>query len=354
VHDALQHDPHPLPLFLDLLRRETATSAERRAAALRGLRAYQEAHRSPPRPPAAVLDREGSTLLCDHGGPPDAPPVVFVPSLINPPDVLDLDADRSLLRWMAAQGHRVLMIDWNEADPAARGLSLGGHVERRILPLLARLGQPAVLVGYCLGGTVALAAAGPAKAVGVATIAAPWRFAGYDSEARAAAQSVWNAVRGTCRATGLVPMEMLQLLFWQIDPARTVSKFERFGRLAPGSPEALAFVRLEDWSNAGAPLPFAAADELFGWLTGDDRPGRGEWIVAGAPVRPADLDCPSIEFVSLTDRIVPADAAARLRDRRDSAAGHVGMVVGRRAPTELWRDLAAFVTEAITAGHLHL
>lgn len=347
AHDALQHGPRPLPLFLDMLRRETAASPERRAAALKGLRRYQDAARLSPREPTPVSDREGSTLLRDYGGPVGATPLVFIPSLINPPDVLDLDEDRSLVRWLAAQGHRVLMVDWAVPDEEARALDLTGHVEERLLPLLRRLGRPAVLIGYCLGGTLAIAAAGAAGAAGVAAIAAPWRFANYGEATRTAARKLWRGAGPACEATGLVPMEFLQALFWQLDPARTIAKFERFAHLDGDPAEAAAFLRLEDWANAGAPLPLGAAAQLFEWIGGADLPGSGRWLVAGQVVRPESIGCPAVAFVSRSDRIVPSATSPTLSDCRIVDAGHVGMMIGRTSFETLWQPLNKWVGNTV-------
>lgn len=350
AHDALQHGPRPLPLFLEMLRRETAASPDRRAAALKGLRRYQEARRPPPRPRGPVLDREGSTLLRDYGGPADALPIVFVPSLINPPDILDLDDDRSLLRWLAAQGHRVLMIDWAVPDDAARTLDLTGHVEKRLLPLLMRLGRPAILVGYCLGGTLALGAARAAGAAGVAAIAAPWRFSGYGEPARTAARHLWTGARAACDGTGLVPMELFQALFWQLDPARTIAKFEGFAGRRGDPAETAAFLRLEDWANAGAPLSFAAAEHLFAWISGDDEPGGRRWLVVGEDVLPARLECPAVTFVSRSDRIVPLTTSAKMSDVRMVNTGHVGMIIGRTSFETLWQPLQEWAVSTATSN----
>src|SRR5690349_15894333 len=91
---ALQHRPRPLPLFLDLVRSKTAAEPERLARALAGLRKYQEAARPAPTPGAPVIAERLGAALRDYGG--DGPDILFVPSLINPPTVLDL-GDRSLL-----------------------------------------------------------------------------------------------------------------------------------------------------------------------------------------------------------------------------------------------------------------
>jgi polyhydroxyalkanoate synthase len=322
-----------------MLRSETATDAARRAAALRGLARYQAAPRESSLPLPAEVRRYGRVTLHGTGG--DGTPVVLVPSLINPPAVLDLSEERSLLRWLGARGFAAWLLDWGEPNAAERALSVAGHVESLLLPLLATFDRPPVLVGYCLGGTIALAAAARSPVAGVATIAAPWRFGGYGA-ARADIAALWRGAQPTCEALGLVPMEVLQAGFWRLDPARTIAKFEAFGRMDPDSAPAKAFIRLEDWSNAGAPLTYAAGAELFAMIA-DDAPGRGVWQVEGAPVDLTALTVPAVEFVSTTDRIVPAATAAGLTDHRAIAAGHVGMIVGGRARTTLWEPLADWI-----------
>ncbi|MGN6376187.1 MAG: alpha/beta hydrolase [Sphingomonas sp.] len=324
-----------------MLRSETAASPERRARALAGLRAYQDAPRGAAWPPPAATHRVGRASLRDYGGGGRA--VVFVPSLINPPFILDLDPERSLLRWLAGQGVRPMLVDWGTPTPDERDRDIAGHVESLLLPLIDSLDAPPVLAGYCLGGTMALAAACARPVAGLAMIAAPWHFAGFGDVARREIAELWMSAEPTCRALGLVPMEVLQSGFWRLDPARTITKFERFASLDPASPAARSFVALEDWANAGAPLTYAAGAQLFDFFA-EDAPGSGRWSVAGRVVDPAALPCPAVDFVSATDRIVPAGSAARLADTRTLGAGHVGMVVGSRAKTQLWEPLAGWLS----------
>jgi polyhydroxyalkanoate synthase len=334
-------------LFLEMLRSETANSHERQAAALVGLSAYQQAPRPKGMPPLPARFRRGRARLRDAGG--TGRPVVLIPSLINPPSVLDLASDRSLVRWLAGQGCHAWLLDWGAPTPAERDLDLAGHVEQLLLPLLTKLDEPPVLVGYCLGGTLAMAAAAAAGAAGCAMIAAPWHFSGY-GDARTAMAQHWATAKPACEMLGLLPMEVLQSGFWRLDPGRTISKFEAFGRMDPTSEAAQSFVRLEDWANAGAPLTLAAGRDLFERLVQRDEPGAGAWQVAGQRVCPATLPCPAIEFVSLTDRIVPAATAAGLRERHDIGAGHVGMMIGSRARQQLWDPLASWIHRACTSA----
>ncbi len=344
MHDAPQHGPRPLPLFLDMLREETAASPERRAAALAGLKAYQQAPRARPRKALPARFRRGRARLRDYGGG-DGRPVIFVPSLINPPFILDLAPQNSLLRWCSEQGLHPYLLDWGTPGPDDRGMDVTAHVERILIPLIEKFDRPPLLVGYCLGGTLALGAAAAGKTAGVALIATPWHFAGFGG-GRDAIGELWTAAKPSCEAMGLVPMEVLQTGFWRLDPARTVSKYEAFGRMDPGSDAWNGFIALEDWANAGAPLPYAVGRQLFEDFVGDDLTGNGSWHIAGQAVDPHALPCPSVEFVSLSDRIVPKESAADLADRRDLGSGHVGMIVGGRATAQLWEPLADWLKRA--------
>ena len=322
-----------------MLREQTAANPERMERALAGLRRYQEAERPPlPEPMPQVAEALGASLR-DYGG--GGPPVLFVPSLINPPTVLDLP-ERSLLRWLAERGSRVLLVDWGWPDQDRHGLSVAGHVERILLPLIAKIGEPTALAGYCLGGTMAAAAAALAPVRSVATIAAPWHFAGFPAPARSGLARLWDSSRAPASRLGVLPMEVLQSAFWSLDPARTVAKFEEYAGLAGA--KADAFVALEDWANDGPPLAEAAARELFEDFFAADLPGTGRWRVGGRAIDPSSLDVPLLNLVSTTDRIVPAASAIPAGERLDLALGHVGMVVGSRARQALWEPLADWLS----------
>ncbi|WP_374138318.1 MULTISPECIES: alpha/beta fold hydrolase [unclassified Sphingomonas] len=346
-HTAPQHGPRPLPLFLEMLRTQTAQSPDRRRAALAGLAAYQAADRGPRRRLGGVKHRRGRVRLRAYGG--SGTPVMVVPSLINPPFILDLARQQSMLRWLAALGHRVFLVDWGTPDANVRDMDVGDHVSRLLLPLIARLPEPPLLIGYCLGGTMAAAAACLTPAAGLAMIAAPWCFSGFDVAARARIADLWKTAQPACAAMGLVPMEVLQAGFWQLDPMRTIAKYEAFATMEPGSPEARSFVALEDWANAGAPLTYAAGAQIFEGMFADDVTGTNRWTITGRPIDLDELTCPTVDFVSLHDRIVPAASAAGFADRRELAAGHVGMIVGRGARTQLWEPLDHWISQTLKA-----
>ena len=136
--------------------------------ALAGLRSYERSPRRERPPPQPEIARVGSASLRDHSG--NGPPAILVPSLINPPRILDLDAHVSLTAAISRMGRRSILLDWGEAEGRA-DLDVVGHVEQLLLPLLRNIGEPVALIGYCLGGTMAIAAANLIEVERVATLA---------------------------------------------------------------------------------------------------------------------------------------------------------------------------------------
>lgn len=312
--------------------------------------------------------RDGCSRLLDYGAAPEAsrpdgPPVLFVPSLINRGYILDLAAGRSLLRWLAGQGLRPLLLDWGWPGAPEAGFDLDGYGRARLVPALERAcaiaNGPVPVVGYCMGGTLAagLAARRPDRVRALATIGAPWNFAstrGIPGGYRAMLRS-----EGTLRAEtmleslgaafGLVPVSLFQMLFALVNPIQAALKFQKLARLDPTGPAAELFVALEDWLADGVPMPVGAArDLLIDWQI-HNAPAQGKWTFLGAPVDLHDAAVPALTFCGEKDTIAPPPLALPLGRALPEArceaprTGHVGMIVGSAARSQVWRPLEAFL-----------
>ena len=337
------------------LRREIGRRMTRLAD---GVLAYRDhpVHRSLEEPPAVW--REGNTRVLDFGATHRAArgkgvrAVLVVPSLINRWEVLDLTADKSLLRAMAAQGLRPYLVDWGTPDAEERRFDLATYIARldRALAFVAKRARrrPAVM-GYCMGGTlsVALAAMRPRRLAGLALLAAPWDFH-TDKTGHAFLLSAGPLLAELADRAGELPVDILQTLFWSLDPWLAMKKFGRFLALDPQSEQARQFVLLEDWLNGGAPLAGPVAREcLIGWY-GDNRPGTDQCVVDGRRIVPRKIKAPALVMIPSGDRIVPPLSAAALADlkrgfpnaaRLDLPLGHIGMVVSGRARELCWTPL---------------
>lgn len=309
-----------------------------------------------------VLWREGSSSLFDYGGAGAqrrrAIPVLVVPSLINRGYVLDLSHRRSLLRTLAARGFRPLLLEWGAPGAVERGFGLSdyiaGRLERALDAALEAAGAPVAVLGYCMGGLIALALAlrRVSEMRALALLATPWDFhADGGAQARRIALLA-GPLEAVLQGLGELPVDLIQALFAGLDPLQVARKFRAFARLKGQGEAAEDFVALEDWLNDGIPLAAPVAREcLMGWY-GENTPARGLWRVAGAPVRPEELALPALVVVPLSDRIVPpasaeALAAALPRTRRLAVPlGHVGMVASAKAPALLWEPLARWLASS--------
>ena len=311
------------------------------AGLIRGIAAYRRHpyQRSLADPP--VLWAEGSSRLLDYGG--EGPLLLVVPSLINRAYVLDLAAERSMLRFWAGNGVHPVLLDWGWPGPEERRFSLTDYVAGRLARALAALPAPAILVGYCMGGLLALAAAlrTPWLVRGLMLLATPWDFhAGNPAAvhmARAAALQLAPVL-----AAGTLPVDALQAMFAQQAAAGVAARYRAFPSLDPGSERARMFVALEDWLADGVPLAGPVAAECIGGWYGENTPAAGQWRIDGAVVDPAALQAPTLVALPDRDRIVPPESAMALAlaipgaARLQPAGGHVGMVAGERARAELW------------------
>jgi len=246
---------------------------------------------------------------------------------------------------LARRGLDPILLDWGTAEASECDLDIGGHVERYILPALEMVGSDALLAGYCLGGTMCIAAAALHPPRALVLVAAPWDFSGFPSQTRNELLELWNATEPLARRLGVLPAEVLQLIFWRIDPARTIAKFEQFADKDPNSIEGRNYVAVEDWANGGPPLTLAAGRQLMDEFMSQNSTGENRWSVGGQIIDPAKISCPLLNVISTTDKITPAASAWAGGESLPLTEGHVGMVVGRKAPQSLWAHLADWVSE---------
>jgi pimeloyl-ACP methyl ester carboxylesterase len=332
-------------------------------ALLRGLAAYRTHpyQRRLPEPP--VLWAEGGSRLLDYAPGAAGPVVVFVPSLVNKASVLDLDEGASLLRWLAAQGARPLLLDWGWPGPEERRFDLtayvAGRLERVLMALPLRPLGPVVLAGYCMGGLLALAAAQrrPDRVRALALLATPWDFHAAEPASARALAALLPVLEPAMGLLDALPVEALQTLFAMLDPFAITEKFRRFSRLPMDCPAARRFVVLEDWLNDGVPLAAPVAREVLSGWYGANAPARGEWRIAGQAVNPAALTIPAFCVIPSRDRIVPPASAEALAAAlpgcqvHRAAAGHIGMVAGSGAEAALWRPLRQWLDTLPLQAH---
>jgi polyhydroxyalkanoate synthase len=207
---------------------------------------------------------------------------------------------------------------------------------------------PVTIIGYCMGGLLALALGlrRPADTAALALLATPWDFHAERPEQARLLGELGAFLPRFLAAGEPFPLSVIQFLFLMLDPFLAERKFVRFAVLDPKGPAARGFVALEDWINDGVPLAHNVAVECLQSWYGDNAPARGEWRVGGEAVRPENLRAPARVVLPRRDRIVPPHSAMPLAaaipqaEVLRPALGHIGMMASAEAPATVWQPIA--------------
>lgn len=349
----------------DAFRRAVEAEADGRFRAfIDGIQAYREHpyRRRLPEPPD--IWREGTSRLRDYGRTAgrgrkaqEGTPLLVVPSLINRAYILDLSERISLLRWLTKQGFRPFLMDWDLPGDEEKAFTLtdyvAGRLERALDAVLAETGQRPRLIGYCMGGLLALALAlrREEDLSGLVLLATPWDFHAEQSEQARLIGTSLTSLAPLIELQGELPVDVIQGLFAGLDPLLVVRKFVAFSGLRPETPRAIRFVAVEDWLNDGMALVGPVARECLGAWYSENATAAGRWRVAGQAVVPERLRLPALCVVPDNDRIVPPASAAALAAAlpsarvREPSVGHVGMIVSSVAPRRVWRPMADWLAD---------
>jgi polyhydroxyalkanoate synthase len=252
---------------------------------------------------------------------------------------------------LAGNGFRPLVVDWGTPGEDEKDFTLDDYVMQRLVPILDLPGiadNPVNVLGYCMGGLLALALATlrPEDVRTLTLMATPWDFHKPDPETGVRFTAMAEQLEPCLTQLGHLPVDILQSLFAGFQPLQALTKFIAFADLDPGSMEARRFVLLEDWLNDGVPLTANVARNCLRDWYGENKPAKLHWRIGGKIVDPRALTMPSYVVVPGRDRIVAPESARPLAKLLPHAAlhepmtGHIGMLASRKAPHQVWAPLA--------------
>ena len=137
----------------------TSFSDTQRLAFFEGIKKYQKHFYQRTQAALETVWHCGEASLSRTGATQDLPPIILIPSMINRSEILDLLPDRSLLRFLAAQGFDATLFDWGHPVKDPQQQNIEDAVQKRLIPAIESLGRPTLLLGYCMGGLFGSAAA---------------------------------------------------------------------------------------------------------------------------------------------------------------------------------------------------
>lgn len=339
------------PAFLQELAQQSAEQTQRFT---QGLQAYLSSDYQPKPYNYKVLWQGGSATLYDLAPDrTDALAVLCVPSLINSSRVLDLTPDTSFVQHLKAQGFRPLLLDWGAPGTAEEEFSTADYITGYATAALQELREqhdgPIALVGYCMGGifTTAIAQLAPLFVDAMVLLATPWDFSAPDTPRVLLEPATQLMLRQWIDLWNPVPPMVTQTVFHLIDPWRVQEKYSRFPTL--DAEQQKHFLAVEHWVNDGVPLAQKVAAECFvDWPHGNIL-ATHQWKVGRRWIEPSAIQCPVLAVIPQNDLIVPMGCALPLTreiprcDVITPDAGHVSMVVGRKARREMWEPVSTWL-----------
>lgn len=300
----------------------------------RGLKLYLDNPVDAWQPDAEKVWAEGSTRILDFGGSADKP-VLVIPPLINRANILDLDAERSLVKFLAEHGFKALLVDWGEPGDAEKTFDSDAYIKRLEKFIAEQKLENLHIVGYCMGGLFSLKLAAKIKPKSLALLATPWDFAAREvKQFRTSAQIVEKFLDNF----DLLPPEFVQSIFFHVDPWRVFNKYSSIHKASES--KLRDFLLVENWVNNGVKMSIPLAREaLCGWAI-DNSPAKSQWLDV------SKIDCPTYMACPSRDKIVPLTCSMPLFAELPNAeiakfdCGHVGLITKKliHDPLKNWLE----------------
>ena len=296
--------------------------------------------------------RDGRVALYRYRGeqaPTAKIPLLISYALVNRPYMVDLQADRSIVKGLLARGEDVYIIDWGYPDRSDRFLTLEDHIERFLggcVDYLRRTPQlDAInLLGICQGGVFSLcySALHPDKIKNLITMVTPVDFHTDDNML-----SSWTRAMDVdlfIDTLGNVPADLMNWCYLTLKPARLfVQKYVGLVDILDDKKAVEDFLRMEKWifdSPDQAGETFRQFVKQFYQANGFV---NGGVIIGEREVHLGMVEMPVLNIFAEQDHLVPPSASKPLGGlvgtddytELSFKGGHIGIYVSGRAQKEV-------------------
>ena len=327
----------------------TCEAAQQLQQVAEGIRRFEQQSYNRIPSSSTCLLKEGTTQLLDYGG--HGKPLLCIPSLINRAYIFDLSPERSMVQYLKQQGFQPLVLDWNQPGDAEQDFGLDDYINR-IHQALDVISEPVTLIGYCMGGMMAMAATlhQPKKLNGLVLLATPWDFHSKDLAWLLDNQIMLESFKTMLKANPVISGELIYQIMFMMQPCSVYRKYARFATMDLNQNDTSSFIEREHWLHDSVNMVSNVAYTCFIDWARHNTPMQGKWLVQSNPVDPSAIAIPTFIACAQKDKVVPPTCAGILSQKIQGAmtihpnTGHIGMIAGTKAQENLWNPLAKWLS----------
>jgi polyhydroxyalkanoate synthase len=291
-----------------------------------------------------------------------AVPVLLVFALINRPEIFDLRPGNSFVEFLLGEGFDVFLVDWGVPGEEDADLGVADYVcdelHWAVRETLRASGQANLtLAGWCIGAALsaiytAMHAAGPVRNLVVLTMPLDTRGSLYSSWVGRKSFDVEKVATGYEGVPGKLVDRANKLMKPVTNYVTTRRKL--FESVRAGTANKVAYQAMAKWVGDNPRFPAAAFSDWITWLYKENRLANGTLRLRGQPVDYAAIRCQSVLVVTAAaDHIAPREGTLPFLDMAttddlthlDRPGGHIGLMAGSKARTQIWPDIAAWLAE---------
>ena len=296
--------------------------------------------------------RDGKVVLYRYrgeGAPTAKVPLLISYALVNRPYMVDLQADRSIVKGLLARGEDVYIIDWGYPDRSDRFLALEDYIERFLGGAVDHLrtahGLDAInLLGICQGGAFSLcyAALHPEKIRNLVTMVTPVDFHTPDNMLSNWVQEM--DVDLFVDTLGNVPADLMNWCYLMLKPFRlNLQKYVGLVDILDDAKATEDFLRMEKWIFDSPDQAGEAFRQFLKQFYQRNGFVNGGIDIGGREVHLGLVEMPVLNIYAEQDHLVPPDSSRALKGLAGTKdytelsfrGGHIGIYVSGRAQKEV-------------------
>ena len=296
-------------------------------------------------------------------------PILVTYALVGRYQMIDLEADRSFIRKLLAEGLDVYMVDWGLPGRAQRFLTIddyvSGYLDDCVDYIRERHGLKQInMLGICQGGvfTTCYAALFPDKVKNLVLTVTPIDFHGDKDhpEAGSGYMNLWTRslthedIDTMVDTLGAAPGAMVGFSFLMMNPVGNVTKYTtELVEILDDEAKLLNFLHMERWIADRPGHPGEVMRQWFKDLYQDNKLVRGELVLGDRRVQLDRITMPVLNVFADGDVIIPTSCSRGLEgtfgtdDYSELAVpgGHIGTFVGGKAQKILAPSIAKWLKE---------